>query len=58
MERAGFSPLSLLKNPMILIAGVSMIIVFGMPYLMDNSKSMSLLSGKESVLILHVCSGP
>ncbi|TVY20436.1 hypothetical protein LARI1_G001035, partial [Lachnellula arida] len=35
-ERSGFSPLSLLKNPMILIAGVSMIIVFGMPYLMDN----------------------
>ena len=33
------SPLSLLKNPMILIAGVSMIIVFGMPYLMDNSTS-------------------
>ena len=31
------SPLSLLKNPMILIAGVSMIVVFGMPYLMDNS---------------------
>jgi len=36
IERAGFSPLSLLKNPMILIAGVSMIIVFGMPYIMDN----------------------
>ncbi|TVY51896.1 hypothetical protein LCER1_G004479, partial [Lachnellula cervina] len=35
-ERSGFSPLSLLKNPMILIAGVSMIIVFGMPYLMDS----------------------
>ena len=31
------SPLSLLKNPMILIAGVSMVLVFGMPYLMDNS---------------------
>ena len=31
------SPLSLLKNPMILIAGVSMLVVFGMPYLMDNS---------------------
>jgi len=31
------SPLSLLKNPMILIAGVSMLIVFGMPYIMDNS---------------------
>ncbi|CZR54062.1 uncharacterized protein PAC_03945 [Phialocephala subalpina] len=36
IERAGFSPLSLLKNPMILIAGVSMILVFGMPYIMDN----------------------
>ncbi|TAQ84916.1 hypothetical protein B7494_g6764 [Chlorociboria aeruginascens] len=36
VERAGFSPLSLLKNPMILIAGVSMLVVFGMPYLMDN----------------------
>lgn len=32
------SPLSLLKNPMILIAGLSMLVVFGMPYLMDNSK--------------------
>ncbi|KAE9372128.1 hypothetical protein N431DRAFT_482981 [Stipitochalara longipes BDJ] len=36
IERTGFSPLSLLKNPMILIAGVSMLIVFGMPYIMDN----------------------
>ncbi|RDW83183.1 hypothetical protein BP5796_04674 [Coleophoma crateriformis] len=36
VERSGFSPLSLLKNPMILIAGFSMILVFGMPYLMDN----------------------
>ncbi|RAL61761.1 hypothetical protein DID88_002825 [Monilinia fructigena] len=36
LERVGFSPLSLLKNPMILIAGFSMVIVFGMPYLMDN----------------------
>lgn len=36
MERSGFSPLSILKNPMILIAIVSMGIVFGMPYLMDN----------------------
>jgi hypothetical protein len=32
------SPLSILKNPMILIALVSMGVVFGMPYLMDNSK--------------------
>jgi len=31
------SPLSLLKNPMILIAGASMLLVFGLPYLMENS---------------------
>lgn len=37
------SPFSLLKNPMILIAGVSMLIVFGMPYLMDNSKLLPVL---------------
>lgn len=36
IERTGFSPMSILKNPMILIAGVSMILVFGMPYIMDN----------------------
>ncbi|KAL3417665.1 hypothetical protein PVAG01_10675 [Phlyctema vagabunda] len=36
LERTGFSPLSILKNPMILIAGFSMILVFGMPYLMEN----------------------
>ncbi|KAG4435085.1 hypothetical protein IFR05_009444 [Cadophora sp. M221] len=36
VERTGFSPMSILKNPMILIAGVSMILVFGMPYIMDN----------------------
>jgi hypothetical protein len=37
------SPLGLLKNPMILIAGFSMLIVFGMPYIMDNSSSTSHL---------------
>ena len=37
------SPLSLLKNPMILIAVVGLGFVFGMPYLMDSSK-LSLLS--------------
>ncbi|KAI6708968.1 hypothetical protein PZA11_003145 [Diplocarpon coronariae] len=36
IERVGFSPMSILKNPMILIAGVSMALVFGMPYIMDN----------------------
>ncbi|KAL6720345.1 hypothetical protein ACLMJK_002266 [Lecanora helva] len=34
--RAGFSPLGLLKNPMILIAVVGLAFVFGMPYLMDS----------------------
>jgi hypothetical protein len=36
-------PLSILKNPMILIAIVTMGIVFGMPYLMDNSGPPSLI---------------
>ncbi|KAJ4347847.1 uncharacterized protein N0V89_009217 [Didymosphaeria variabile] len=35
-ERAGFSPLSFLKNPMILMGLFTLIMVFGMPYLMDN----------------------
>lgn len=37
------SPLSLLKNPMILMAGVGMLVVFGMPYLMDNSEFLSAI---------------
>jgi len=37
-KREGFDPMSLLKNPMILLAGVAMVIMFGMPYLMDNSE--------------------
>ncbi|PGG95126.1 hypothetical protein AJ79_10240 [Helicocarpus griseus UAMH5409] len=35
-ERAKFSPLSLFKNPMILLAIVALGITVGMPYLMDN----------------------
>ncbi|KAH3955553.1 hypothetical protein HBH53_003900 [Parastagonospora nodorum] len=35
-ERGGFSPLSFLKNPMILMAVVSMGLMFGMPKLMEN----------------------
>ncbi len=42
------SPLSLLKNPMILIGGVSMLVVFGMPYLMDSSTSTPLFSRHSS----------
>ncbi|OBT86687.1 hypothetical protein VE02_04629 [Pseudogymnoascus sp. 03VT05] len=36
IERTGFSPLSILKNPMILMAGVAMLVMFGMPKLMEN----------------------
>lgn len=32
------SPLGILKNPMILIAIASMGVVFGMPYLLENSE--------------------
>ncbi|KAL5117077.1 hypothetical protein ACEQ8H_005036 [Pleosporales sp. CAS-2024a] len=35
-ERGAFSPLSFLKNPMILMAVVSMGLMFGMPMLMEN----------------------
>ncbi|KAL1648754.1 hypothetical protein SLS58_001933 [Diplodia intermedia] len=35
-ERSGFSPLSFLKNPMILMGVFSLALIVGMPYLMDN----------------------
>ncbi|KAL1633599.1 hypothetical protein SLS56_002747 [Neofusicoccum ribis] len=35
-ERQGFSPLSFLKNPMILMGLFSLALIVGMPYLMDN----------------------
>jgi ER membrane protein complex subunit 7 len=38
-QRAGFNPLGLLMNPMVLLGAVAMGITFGMPYLMDNSMS-------------------
>ncbi|ROW06392.1 hypothetical protein VMCG_04327 [Cytospora schulzeri] len=36
MERSKFNVLSIFKSPMILLGLVSMVAVFGMPYLMDN----------------------
>ncbi len=36
-QRAGFNPLGLLMNPMVLLGAAAMGITFGMPYLMDNS---------------------
>jgi hypothetical protein len=38
-QRQGFDLMSFFKNPMILMGVVSMGFVFGMPYLMENSKS-------------------
>lgn len=35
-EREAFSVISLFKNPMILMAVVSLGLILGMPYLMDN----------------------
>lgn len=37
-ERGGFSILSFLKSPMILMGLFSVVMIFGMPYLMDSSK--------------------
>jgi ER membrane protein complex subunit 7 len=36
-ERQGFSLVSFLRSPMILMALVSVLMIFGLPYLMDNS---------------------
>jgi hypothetical protein len=46
------SPISFLKNPMILMAVFSMALIFGMPYLMDNSKLYS--SGRSLAVTPYV----
>lgn len=48
------SPLSILKNPMILMAGVAMLMMFGMPKLMENSTTPSFLFPMTNPLILHL----
>ena len=50
------SPLSLLQNPMILIAIVGLGVVIGMPYLLDNSMSTS--PSYLNKLADQSCSGP
>lgn len=55
------SPLSLLKNPMILIAIVGLGFVFGMPYLLENSTTSAFrppLHHKRDWLTCWVISGP
>ncbi|KAL8296873.1 hypothetical protein RB600_002069 [Gaeumannomyces tritici] len=58
MERSSFSVLSILKNPMILLAMVSMGIFLGMPYLLENSKLIPPFSRSPTACIslatLHV----
>jgi hypothetical protein len=54
------SPLSILKNPMILMAGVAMLMMFGMPKLMENSTSPITISltPQNTNDILTQTSGP
>lgn len=47
--RSGFSVMSIFKNPMILMGLVSVVMIFGMPMIMDNS----MYSGFSSC---HACS--
>lgn len=49
------SPLALLKNPMILLALVAMVFMFGMPKLMQNSASSCL---SMWCCLLTMTSGP
>ena len=51
------SPLSLLQNPMILIAVVGLGIVIGMPYLLDNSMSKPCAVGASKSNHGCTCSG-
>ena len=58
--RSTFDVLSLLKNPMILMALFAMVMMFGMPYLMDSSTySFCTIKTLDSTcLILTTSSGP
>lgn len=52
------SPLSFLKNPMILMALFSLVLIVGMPYLMDNSKLYGHTRALETIITLTPNSGP
>ncbi|EEP79234.1 conserved hypothetical protein [Uncinocarpus reesii 1704] len=41
-QRAGFSPLSLFKNPMILLAVFALGVTVGMPYLLENTYTVGI----------------
>lgn len=51
-ERQGFSLVSFLRSPMILMGLVSVLFIFGLPYLMDNSMFSGHFSGGWKVLIV------
>lgn len=63
--RGGFDILSFLKSPMILMGLVSVVFIFGLPYLMDNSKFTATTAqggivgcGAGHWANVFVCSGP
>lgn len=43
-QRGGFSVVAFLKSPMILMALVSVVMIFGLPYLMENSTSTPMIN--------------
>lgn len=59
-ERSSFDVLSLLKNPMILMAIVALVMMVGMPYMMDQSMSPStpLPTVNHPRFPTNNCSGP
>lgn len=59
LPRGGFNLVGFLKNPMILMALVSVVFIFGVPYMMDNSASTVDCSPKVlAELWLTIGSGP
>ena len=52
-KRAGFNPLGLLMNPMLLLGVAAMAITFGMPYLMENSTFAKCFTASCSTSLLR-----